>query len=1664
MKKLFLLLTLYCFTSVSLTGQMNINGVTHYGNEWIDYNNTYWKVTVQEDNVYKITVAELRSAGVPVDQTPMNQIQMHHFGVSHPIYTSTNGIGQDDDYIMWYGKKNRSELDKFIYEEGEKLFNPEVSLINDKAAYFISISESINSQKINITDVNLTGNTLLAEPYYIHKETKAYSDRFYKPVINASHLQYSNMVGSEGFGSALTGNNTDISLPISNHYSAGPDAELFITLGGNRTFHKTDIYIQNDLHETINNVLSLNESTRTEHVYLTVNNTQLTSDKLDIRIESNHSEDDKHRVGTVELSYPRSFSYMTGGLAMNLPSSNSLRYIEISDYTGAEDLFVLDIENNESYKTQKIGNKHGAILPASSSDTPLIVYTSDDIISIQNLEEKSYTDFGALDHDYIILTNSELENEGTDYVNQYAAFRASDLGNNYNPIVIDISELYDQFGYGVDRHFISIRNFGHFVDKEWTRVKNMFIIGHSLEYSLYRTESQIIQNQDFFYVPTFGTPGSDGLLLSTQGSNVPKFAVGRLAARSADDIKGYLEKAIAFAESRKNPQTIEDKLWLKNVLHLSGGTTDIQDLIANNLNVMKDTIEKSNFGANVSTFFKKSSSTVEIALSDQIFNRINEGTSIITFFGHASVGTFDFSLDDVENYENEDKYPLLLSLGCYSGNIHTNANISISKDFVLTPKKGSIGFLAASGTAYITQQYNFARDFYHKIGNDFYGRTIGDALIKVIDEHSLSTSINVNTFLQQLNLHGDPAIVLLNYQAPDLVCDENTAMINPRIVDTYLDEFEFCFDLVNLGKGRKDSVDLQITHLNPSGEIETDSIIRVSIPNYKSQVCTILPIKNRMLLGENTIKVKIDPQSDLTESPFPDAENNNDLIINGEEGFKFFVLSNSAVPTYPKEFSIVNTQELNLVSSTYNAFDDPQLFHVQIDTTEEFNSPVLQSFDVLDAQGTFSQKVTLMPETETVYYWRVSQDSTSSSIGPVWNKSSFVYVAGEGPGWNQSHYYQYLSDDFENVEFRNRKLKYLDNVKDIRFALNHSLYRNSFFINEGLWDVWDAGIGGTSGVSVVVFDPIKGNPWLKPAGSNIHGSETALRGTHYYNYKADTENSRNDLANFLTNVIPDGYSVVLSFRGQYAINDWYSEINEEGSFFNILEQEGASSLDNLADLGSRPYLFGYVKGIENTRVIVEETDEDPNIGEGINSSFQITVLWDRGSITSPLIGPSTGYTKLEWGVKNIDYTESDTISIDIIGVDQQNNETVLIEGITDFDYNLTGIDHQNYPYLKLRWNTKDEENFTTTQIEKLRVIYRGVPDIALDVTGVMKKTYDQGQTISLDIDLKNITSLDMADFKSTYKVTNSQNQTSVYTHDIPAINAGESYTDVVTIESTDLTGKYSLEYIANPQKNPTESYYHNNFALTSLDVNSDHIAPVLDVTFDGIQILDNDIVSAKPLINISLKDENEFLLVNDTSLFTVLLESPNGEIQQIDMNSPDIIFYPATEGSVNKARLEFNPHLTTDGTYKLTVNAMDVSQNVAGQSSYEVSFRVFNEEMVSNVFNYPNPFSTSTQFVFTLTGDEEPGNLLIRIMTVTGKVVKEITMAELGNVRVGVNKTEYKWDGTDEYGSKLGNGVYFYQVITKKIDGSDYQKFTDPTTNNTDHMFKKGFGKMVIMR
>jgi hypothetical protein len=228
-----------------------------------------------------------------------------------------------------------------------------------------------------------------------------------------------------------------------------------------------------------------------------------------------------------------------------------------------------------------------------------------------------------------------------------------------------------------------------------------------------------------------------------------------------------------------------------------------------------------------------------------------------------------------------------------------------------------------------------------------------------------------------------------------------------------------------------------------------------------------------------------------------------------------------------------------------------------------------------------------------------------------------------------------------------------------------------------------------------------------------------------------------------------------------------------------------------------------------------------------------------------------------------------------------------------------------------------------------------------------------------------------------------------------------------------------------------------------------------------VHIIDGDLVSAKPQIEIKLNDENKFIALQDTSVFALYLKSPNdNESKRIwfgGINPYKVNFLPANLPD-NTASITMNPNFTIDGKYELLVESKDASNNKSGDFDYRINFEVINQSTITEVMNYPNPFSTSTRFVFTLTGSVIPDYFKIRIMTISGRVIREITQDELGQIRIGRNITEYAWDGKDEFGDRLANGIYFYKVFTG-IEGETIEK----KETQADQFFKKGYGKMVLI-
>ncbi len=125
-----------------------------------------------------------------------------------------------------------------------------------------------------------------------------------------------------------------------------------------------------------------------------------------------------------------------------------------------------------------------------------------------------------------------------------------------------------------------------------------------------------------------------------------------------------------------------------------------------------------------------------------------------------------------------------------------------------------------------------------------------------------------------------------------------------------------------------------------------------------------------------------------------------------------------------------------------------------------------------------------------------------------------------------------------------------------------------------------------------------------------------------------------------------------------------------------------------------------------------------------------------------------------------------------------------------------------------------------------------------------------------------------------------------------------------------------------------------------------------------------------------------------------------------------------------------------EGSHKLTLRAWDIINNMGEET---IDFEVVKDEdlKLSHVLNYPNPFTTSTQFFFE---HNRPNTLLqirIQIFTISGKVVKTIIQSQQNT---GFRSDPIHWNGLDDFGDKLARGIYIYKLQVLTPDGKSVEK------------------------
>jgi hypothetical protein len=147
-------------------------------------------------------------------------------------------------------------------------------------------------------------------------------------------------------------------------------------------------------------------------------------------------------------------------------------------------------------------------------------------------------------------------------------------------------------------------------------------------------------------------------------------------------------------------------------------------------------------------------------------------------------------------------------------------------------------------------------------------------------------------------------------------------------------------------------------------------------------------------------------------------------------------------------------------------------------------------------------------------------------------------------------------------------------------------------------------------------------------------------------------------------------------------------------------------------------------------------------------------------------------------------------------------------------------------------------------------------------------------------------------------------------------------------------------------------------------------------------------------------------------------------------------FYQATLNSYQSGEINVPITGLPAGKHQLKFRAYDVFNNVS-ESTIDFEVKSLAKPSIERLINYPNPFNNLTTFHFDHNLNGQSMQVMIQIFTVNGKLVKSLFAEQNGE---GAHFDQLSWDGKDEYGDKLANGVYIYKCKVKSAGNKTTEK------------------------
>jgi hypothetical protein len=1292
--------------------------------------------------------------------------------------------------------------------------------------------------------------------------------------------------------------------------------------------------------------------------------------------------------------------------------------------------------------------------------------------------------------DYIIITHKKF----ISIADQLKAFRENDFPDttiqNARIKITLIDDIYDEFAYGLLDPF-AIQKFLKYAFENWEAPAPSYVVligdmSHDYRQIVSSSRENFIPSIPY-YTNTYGLAASDNMFAAVVGNDVvPDMVISRISIETVEEGNIFLDKVINYPSDNSKP-------WKQNVLLISSGLNEEDENYFgfNNASVKLENLYLTPNGfksTKIMRYPNQPQYTQFQGGGPEIRKAINDGTIFVNYYGHGGGYQWDltFLSDDIFLLENGGRLPFISSVTCYTA--HFDNQDVFGEQFIKVPGKGAIAFFGSSGLT-LWGIGNYINELlFREIYTDRVYIT-GKAILNA--KSLVGGSGFYNSQIALLTLLGEPLLKLALPDKPDFALKTGDLTLtpeNPLAGDTIIVKLK----LLNLGVVfPNDSVNVEIiasspdtTYIISQSKIgsfgETDSLSIPWIPqygglyNFTVNVNLTDPIPE-MDFTDNSINVShvvfdlsepsvIDPIDglktvgavdflisdighylDLSLEYFIEIDTSLSFItpllsqkilpVDGELRWKSPILSNGKYFWRTRIFD----------GERFGGYSKSRAFTISDTTQKGYHAAgnILNMFNTYNINYSYEDEslvlnTDLLPPKPSVKRFIGDIDIDielldSISLTTITSDGKYIYLAT----------IKYWALDPLNEEGASQIYKigsgYNGTIEGEFYGVvpnfYHPIRNQMFYHSDGFIYVADG-----QPFSLLRVNPESGDTLRIQIPSGLMNSDNSKieegpqyitsDGNYIYNLAISDTSGNNrytlrvlDPSNGWNMARPDmqlsSSSYYLGFTGFFVAKNylfpseyyWYNEMRRIRIEDGVYEEEWISFI---------PFQSYYAWHYDWINNVVYSTVFRPSGYEPKLSKFQGNYVDAAGNISSSLIGPASEWNTASYQIEN--QSSSSFFNVTLLGFNENTRALDTLNSQMPSFLDLESIDSKQYPYLRMDIELVDSSLGASSQIrlKEIEVDYETLPEVIFTkpLFIVNPDTTLQGFDIKMDFKAKNIGKIRAENLSVEFYLDDEDS--SFFVQNI-SIDPDSSVPVESQILSTYALSPATLHKIKAVGKQESKEYFtFNNILRKGFYVARDSIKPLFTITVDGKEIINGDVVSSNPDIIITLKDSGPLQL--DTSLITVVYNNI-----PLNFTRPDVEI-KQTSYPENTLQLRWNPELP-DGRHVLEVLGKDPSGNFFDSVAHRTVFYIFNHFDLVEVYNYPNPFSSETYFTFQLYGDNAKlEEFKIKVYSVAGRLIRDFDVP-LAALRSGFNKIY--WDGRDEDGDEVANGVYFYKVITK---------------------------------